>query len=217
MLCLRLLDNVVKRSPQLSNFGRMKLEQTKIKITKHHEPQEVVDGLAGRNTSVKGVAVHVFNNSFVTTVVEAKGYGSSASTRDPKTKKKYSPDRYHTFDTGEFKMMSGNYTTIDNKNVFGSVLIQLSKPFPHLEHKARSQALLDLPAMPMKESKIPSFPLEEASMKKPLATQTCKLKTGGKIIGFKSRAPIYLGFRILLQIKSGFEEANIDVEKEENI
>nr|KAJ0225751.1 hypothetical protein LSAT_V11C100046610 [Lactuca sativa] len=27
--------------------------------------------------------------------------------------------------------------------------IQLSKPFPHLEHKARSQALLDLPAMPM--------------------------------------------------------------------
>nr|KAJ0221655.1 hypothetical protein LSAT_V11C200100820 [Lactuca sativa] len=147
------------------------------------------------------------------------GYGSSAPTRDPETKKKYSPDRYHTFDTGEFKMMSGNYTTIDNHNVSGSVPIQLSKPFPHLEHKARSQALLALPAMSMihsqsqylvhkkhnkvvKESKIPSCPLEEASMRKPLVTQTCKLKTGGKIIGFKSRAPIYPGFGILLQIKS---------------
>nr|KAJ0215183.1 hypothetical protein LSAT_V11C300149570 [Lactuca sativa] len=92
------------------------------------------------------------------------GYGSSEPTRDPETKKKYSSDRYHTFDTGEFKMMSRNYTTIDNQNVYGSVpvkllllffncvfitSIQLSKPFPHLEHKARSQVLLDLPAMPM--------------------------------------------------------------------
>ena len=49
------------------NRRRRKIE------TASTEPQKAVGDLVGRNTSVKGVAVHVFNISFATPVVEAKG------------------------------------------------------------------------------------------------------------------------------------------------
>nr|KAJ0225401.1 hypothetical protein LSAT_V11C100005250 [Lactuca sativa] len=91
--------------------------------------------------------------------------------------------------TGEFKMMSGNYTAIDNQNVYGSVPVKLLLLFFNCVFIT---SILDLNPNLFIDSTLQTFP--------PSGTQ-------GKISG-ASGPP---------RDADGFEDANIDVEKEENI